>query len=652
MTEDQDQIILISDTMQDYNKDFGIAFCRGGFDFVTNIDKEHLEKTVIIIDEAHEWKLEQEVLMGWINAYRESGNKIKLMMISATINPTEIESYYKNTSTVHTIELEGRQFEITTHKFYHESTKMDVIIQAIKDNKSCLVFCSGKKEINTIIDKLNHAIRFQNSLDDLNLSANILPLHGSLSFQDQQKIFEHSDNPKVIVATNIAQSGLTPPVHVVIDNGKEKRKEVVNGIETLVERPISRADREQRKGRTGRLGPGDYYLQMNDYDSEQDIPDYPVPEIQRLSLDSIVISLLAKGIDPLKLKFFHDPNKENIIATIGILKSFDLFKDGELTEDGMKACKLPLSIRNAKLIIEAEKHHCMQDMIKAVSIMEIGSLLNLEECTRNNRTYKNYIKSNISKKSDLLAEIELYDRICARHFPDLKKAYINIRNFTMIKKSVRKLRTTLMHLDYDINSQSSDSDDMLICILTVFGDSLIRSSYGCLYSEKNLDNIYFSAVSDLEYKSGLYASGLELRLERRNHFGALSVSFLSFATIFTKDEIMLLAPFEDLHTSINFEYFSMLDKAIHYSRNIMYYNIRIESLSVEVKEGDENYDIIYKKFQSEIEHIIQMEEIHEKRLKELRKNEYSLLGNFQLSSSEPEETEMSKLLKEAGFSVN
>lgn len=61
-------------------------------------------------------------------------------------------------------------------------------------------------------------------------------------------------------------------------------------MQRLQEFWISRASSEQRKGRAGRTGPGVCYrlYAESDYDA---FASYPVPEIHRVALDSLVLQV-------------------------------------------------------------------------------------------------------------------------------------------------------------------------------------------------------------------------------------------------------------------------------------------------------------------------------------------------------------------------
>lgn len=76
---------------------------------------------------------------------------------------------------------------------------------------------------------------------------------------------------------------------------------------------ISKASAEQRKGRAGRTGPGHCYrlYSQEDYDKFQ---DYPVPEIQRITLEAIVLQVKALGLgNPRHFDFIERPSVERFL---------------------------------------------------------------------------------------------------------------------------------------------------------------------------------------------------------------------------------------------------------------------------------------------------------------------------------------------------
>jgi len=109
---------------------------------------------------------------------------------------------------------------------------------------------------------------------------------------------------------------------------------------------MSRAEADQRKGRTGRTIPGkDYRLcSLSFYDN---LPEHRVREIDRIPIYNVVLQLLDVNLKPdVVLKIF--PAK--YYQTVKILTDFGTLTDMKVTEVGRFVSKIPLSIQNAYMV--------------------------------------------------------------------------------------------------------------------------------------------------------------------------------------------------------------------------------------------------------------------------------------------------------------
>ena len=120
-----------------------------------------------------------------------------------------------------------------------------------RDAGHLLVFLPGLAEIRRVAKRLEPAAGRAGAL--------VLPLHGSLSAEDQDRALRPSDRRKIILSTNIAETSLTiDGVTTVIDSGLARivRYDAERGIDRWELGRISRAAADQRAGRAGRTGPG------------------------------------------------------------------------------------------------------------------------------------------------------------------------------------------------------------------------------------------------------------------------------------------------------------------------------------------------------------------------------------------------------------
>ena len=178
-----------------------------------------------------------------------------------------------------------------------------------------LVFLPGKEEIEACRQLLLH------SLLPPSTPHQVLPLHASLSPQDQLRVFEEGEGGgrKVILSTNIAETSLTiPNIKVVIDTGVSRQKKVneVTGLESLTVLPISQAQANQRCGRAGRVGDGKCFRLFTEM-SFQSLPLHSLPEMSRIGLDEVVLQLVALGVgDILGFDFLTPPSPLLIIRSV------------------------------------------------------------------------------------------------------------------------------------------------------------------------------------------------------------------------------------------------------------------------------------------------------------------------------------------------
>src|SRR5207249_12199571 len=114
-----------------------------------------------------------------------------------------------------------------------------------------LVFMPGSFEISQTITAIRNVSESRGYL--------VLPLHGELPPRDQDAAVASYEQPKVVVATNVAETSITiDGVRLVIDSGLARiaRYDANRGINTLLVEKTSRTSAEQRSGRAGRTAPG------------------------------------------------------------------------------------------------------------------------------------------------------------------------------------------------------------------------------------------------------------------------------------------------------------------------------------------------------------------------------------------------------------
>lgn len=365
-------------------------FCTDGLALVRELVGAGRHQ-ILVLDEVHEWNINIEVLLAWAKRQIESGANFKLVVMSATLEAEKLAEFFGGAPI---IEVPGRLFPVEEKPAGNDSLEGDVA-ELLRNGRNVLVFQPGKAEIAATTAWLQAA----------NVNAEVLPLHGELTPEEQAACFRRYGRPKCVVATNVAQTSVTiDDIDAVVDSGMERRTELVDGVEGLYLKPISYADREQRKGRAGRCKAGVYV----DWCPSADRLDFPKAEILRSRLDQTVLRLQVKaGIDAEELDFFHQPNKAEIHDAKRALKALGCMEEnGTVTTVGRRVADLPVSVQFARMVIEAEKLGVVDDVISVAAILEQGEITARPKDRYDVPAWRELVKGE--KESDVLAQLTVY----------------------------------------------------------------------------------------------------------------------------------------------------------------------------------------------------------------------------------------------------
>lgn len=544
-----------------------ITYCTDGIQMtktsMNNMKNSNDNKFCLIIDEVHEWNINIETLVAYVKYIKDSNNKnnFKVIVMSATIDTEALEKYLD----AKTITIPGNNFNVDMIELKERSLNgsnnlIHIIIESSNNGENVLVFQPGKSEIDSLIEDLTGN---ESKLNNKN-NIDIIPLHGDLYGSDQELVWKVANNGhrKIIVSTNIAQTSITIPyIDTVVDNGEAKIMTVdENGIESLEITQISQSDIIQRKGRAGRTKDGKYYLVSNYPFYKRN--KFEIPEIQRLSIDKVVLKLASVGIDAEKLNFFHNVDKNKIIASKKHLKSLVALIENnsnnninninsseiQITSVGRKMNIMPIKPDYARMIIEVENNYkdnkvLLGDIIVITAILECGSLVNnrMKDGFNRNLNYYSYnFKDKINENSDLITELNIYKAIINFEYKNLKNDGINIKNFTRIKKIVIKLNNIFNC--YTNKKNTSDEKDIIYCVAS---GMLNNFYFGTEYSReyKDFNDITFeidknSIIADNYDLDNNFIFGLPKTIEFKSMYGIpVSKNIINLVTRIDKNII-------------------------------------------------------------------------------------------------------------------
>ncbi|MCB0992618.1 MAG: hypothetical protein KDB16_16690, partial [Acidimicrobiales bacterium] len=179
-------------------------------------------------------------------------------------------------------------------------------------------------------------------------------LHGSMSPAEQARVVGAGDRPRVVIATNVAESSVTVEgVTAVVDSGLRRAPvRDLSGLSPLRTVRASRSSVDQRAGRAGRLGPG-RVLRLWDSSVDESLADVDPPEIESVELDDLVLQLAIWGADPHQMTWLTEPKAEDLDAATSTLQQLGFVdRQARPTELGRTAAGLGVTARLAKVALE------------------------------------------------------------------------------------------------------------------------------------------------------------------------------------------------------------------------------------------------------------------------------------------------------------
>jgi ATP-dependent helicase HrpA len=326
----------------------------------------------LIIDEAHERSLNIDFILGYLKRLLPKRPDLKVIITSATIDPETLSRHFDDAPI---IEVSGRTYPVEIRYSPPQEGENDDwvwdVVNAVERLQAeapgdCLVFLTGEREIREATQALQH--RFNDRLD-------ILPLYSRLGIQEQQRIFSRGARPRVVLATNVAETSLTVPgIRYVIDSGlaRIKRYSFRSKVERLPIEKISQASARQRAGRCGRISAG---VCVRLYD-EADLlarPMFTDPEIRRSNLAAVILQMLVLGLGDIEaFPFLEAPDRRYVNDGFRLLMELGALDDlRKLTTVGRQCARLPVDPRLGRTLVAAAHEGSLREVLVITSGLSI-----------------------------------------------------------------------------------------------------------------------------------------------------------------------------------------------------------------------------------------------------------------------------------------
>ncbi len=317
----------------------------------------------IVFDEFHERRAEMDLLLAFFCAQKRLFEKGKrhaprIAVLSAELDREGIEAFLK----IPCLKVGRPGFPV---QILNQDSpagtplerNVERAVRTLERNgfgQTTLVFLPGKGEIAKVHRHLDEAFGYG--------KLRILDLYGGQGKSVEQEILSPSDERRVILSTNIAETSLTiPGVTGVVDSGLERSAEFDAGRGKNVLRlgRISLQNAVQRTGRAGRTAEG-ACIRLWSKTEELHFPKGIVPEILKSDLRPILLerAALAKiaGVLPQEMPLLSEPAEASAekasadLASNGFLDA----ADGKITQAGERVLDVPLNdLALAKAYLEA-----------------------------------------------------------------------------------------------------------------------------------------------------------------------------------------------------------------------------------------------------------------------------------------------------------
>ncbi|HVF71188.1 MAG TPA: ATP-dependent helicase HrpB [Chthoniobacterales bacterium] len=318
--------------------------------------------SAILFDEFHERHLYGDITLARaLQLQGTSRPDLKLVVMSATLDADALEKYLapctvlRSAGRAFPVEIEYLPKPVGGDGYRIWDLAADELERiARRTEGDVLVFMPGKYEIGRTIA----AIRASRVSDEFVA----LPLHGELPPAEQDAALAVYQKRRAIVATNVAETSLTiDGVRVVIDGGLARiaRFDPRRGINTLLVEKISRASADQRAGRAGRTAPGRCLRLWTEREHIERVAQ-ELPEVKRLDLAEVVLTLKAAGVDDVAgFRWLEPPDPHALARAEQLLADLGALSDSGITPLGRRLLAFPMHPRYARMLLAAEEHHCV-----------------------------------------------------------------------------------------------------------------------------------------------------------------------------------------------------------------------------------------------------------------------------------------------------
>jgi ATP-dependent helicase HrpB len=319
----------------------------------------------VMLDEIHERAVNQDMAWAFLQEVQILRDDLQLVLMSATPDPA-LQQQIANR-----LFAPGRCFPVSTQyqpakqnpNSYAEKVE-DQLLRALLgypqwETATVLVFLPGWREIENCAGLIAQKFPAQK----------IFRLHSRVPSNEQVAALDPAQGPRLILATNIAETSLTiADVTLVIDSGLARRAdyEQRTGITRLRTTRISMASAEQRCGRAGRVQAG-HCIRL--WSQDQPLAAADLPEIRATDYLPLALRIAHWGSPADSLPWLEAPNKLALDFAVQQLQKMQLLDEKrQVTAAGETVSALGTHPRIATFLLLHQKTISESSLLLALAL--------------------------------------------------------------------------------------------------------------------------------------------------------------------------------------------------------------------------------------------------------------------------------------------
>lgn len=487
-----------------YN-DYKIIYITYGAELIEKILNNKDESTVLIIEDSFN-SFNANLLFSFSKKLISEGAQLRLVIINhLTKYNNNISKFFDNAPII-----------ISPAKAHHVSfiqkSAKDIenlIVDQLRYSsyKNFLVLLHDKNAIKSLSNRLNK------SFAKYGINTKILELYSDLSFKVQHDRISKFYNSRVILSTDLLQSGYIPfDIDVVIDDGLQKALVDIDGVPTYAIRNISKSDIKQRQALAGMY----YYLCSNSYDDRKEV----YMEIDS-NFDNMLLAIINSDIDIKSLKILNQKSKYYICRSLKLLQMLGAVDaNAKITDIGKEMNKIYMEVRFSRILVEAKTYGVEFDSLICCLILSFG------------RIDESASEIAYNLKSDLFGQMTIFKQL---YLEDVSSSTKQIGS-NQLKKSIGLIRK-ISHMLKIKPSADTDIVSVKKCLACGFPDLLF------IYEKKlgyrnNIDAPFRHLFTDsaLYNKKERYVVGIPVNYV--NHSDNSLYGRIQFPSAYTLEEVI------------------------------------------------------------------------------------------------------------------